>query len=112
MMTITAISTMKASSDVTNLTIVTDDAINLDQMSAKPVRLNRGTNNIAVGRGVFKLISRRRMAITADTDGTVIIATETKDVNWPDPSALNVSSDGAAEVTAFFADLAGQDMHV
>ena len=107
-MTIIAISTIKASSDVTNLTIVTDDVVHLDQMGAKSIRLNRGANKIPVGRGVFKLASRARLTVTADSAGAVIIATETKDGPWPDPSALNVSMAGAADVSAFFADAAGQ----
>ncbi|TMQ19068.1 MAG: hypothetical protein E6J90_18845 [Deltaproteobacteria bacterium] len=81
-------------------------------MTITAISTMKGTNNIAVGRGVFKLISRKRMTITADTDGTVIIATETKDGNWPDPSALNVGSDGAADVQGFFGDLTGQDTPV
>ena len=101
-MTITAISTMKASSDVTNLIIDTAEVLNLQQMGAKPIRLNRGTNKLRVGRGVFGLASRNRVTVTADTQGSVVITREDKDGNWPDPSLLNVSADGAADLHDFF----------
>ena len=105
-MTIIAISTTKASQEITNLTINSAEVINLVQMGKgkKPIRLNRGLNNVPVGRGVFKVSSGGALTVTADASGAVVLVNDLagKDGSWPDPSALNVGAEGAADVTAFF----------
>lgn len=121
-MPITAISTMKAAKETTTLKIETSEVLSLEPMCGRPpIRLNRGTNSVPVGRWVFKLVSNNSVAVAPETpdSGVVVLTKESsqavtkdptgvktadKDRGWPDPSLLNVSTEQADDVTALFSN--------
>lgn len=66
--------------DKTTLTIVTKEDLYLDQMDAagqqiKQIKLTQGVNNIPVGAGVFRVLSKAPVTVTADTADVQIAAT-------------------------------------
>ncbi|HEY0480659.1 MAG TPA: hypothetical protein VGD37_24250 [Kofleriaceae bacterium] len=81
----TAIITRK---DKTTLNIVTSEELYLEQLGrAEPrIKLNNGVNEVAVGAGVFRVLSKSPVRVTADTQDTqVAFTTDDKDGGPIDP---------------------------
>ena len=73
----------------TTLTIETSEMLTLVQMGREdqPIELTEGVNNIPVGAGVFQVLSKALVRVTADTPDLYVAytTTNTKDGGFPDP---------------------------
>ena len=103
---ITAIFT---NSQKTTLTIETAELLNLVPMGHEdqPIELGLGVNNIVVGGGWFKVLSKTPVRVTADTpDLFVASTTNSKDGGFPDPPKLPTIDQTVLH--QFFVDARGQ----
>lgn len=93
----------------TALTIQTTEALELLQMGSaaqtsppSAIKLQPGANNVVVGAGVFKLVSKETVGVTAGTQPIQVMSTANdKDSGWPDPPMSTLSVDRAALLSFF-----------
>jgi hypothetical protein len=79
----------------TSLNIQTSESLQLEAMAMPgqttapaAISLSAGANSVTVGAGVFKLVSRNAIGVSAPGGAVHILATANdKDGNWPDPQA-------------------------
>lgn len=74
--------------DQTTLTIEVpqDEVVDLVQMgqTQRIARLSRGVTSVTVGAGVFKLVSKGLVSVTADMVEARIVVTASNKGDWPD----------------------------
>jgi hypothetical protein len=102
MMMLTAIFTDQK----TTLTIETTESLtlNLEQRGGKnpPTKLAPGVNEVNVEAGVFKVLSKNALRVSATTPNLYVASTQnTKDDNFPDPPRWTITH---TELRAFLAD--------
>ena len=94
----------------TALTIQTTEALQLLQLGsaaqtnpAAAIALKPGANQVVVAAGVFKVVSKEAVGVTAGSQAIQVMSTANdKDGGWPDPQMSTLSIDRAA-LLAFFA---------
>jgi hypothetical protein len=79
----------------TTLTIETPEELNLEQLGLETplARLVPGVNQVVVGAGVFKVLSKTALRVSADAPNLYVASTlNTKDSGFPDPPRLPVTT--------------------
>jgi hypothetical protein len=84
--------TVILTTEKTVLNIQTSEPLQLEAMAmpgqpAAPaaIALSVGANSVTVNPGVFKLVSRNGIGVSAPNGTVQVLATAGKDGNWPDP---------------------------
>lgn len=69
--------TITTHKDKTTLTIQTSEDLYLEQMGVadQRIKLTRGVNNVPVGAGVFRVLSKAPVSVTADAQDVQITTT-------------------------------------
>jgi hypothetical protein len=76
----------------TALSIQTSEPLQLEAMAMPgqtmapaAVALSAGGNSVTVNAGVFKVVSNNPVGVSSPSGTVQVLATATKDGNWPDP---------------------------
>jgi hypothetical protein len=82
----------------TTLTIKASEVLDLVQMGREGaiIRMSPGVTSVTVGAGVFKVVSKAPVSVTAPTAEVKILATLSNKGDWPDRGELRamLPSDG------------------
>jgi hypothetical protein len=83
--------------DNTTLTIETDEVVDLVRMGQEDpfARLEPGKNVVTAPKGVFKVVSKRRVGVTSDAADAKVVATPAGKGGWPDPPLALARAMGA-----------------
>jgi hypothetical protein len=93
--------------DQATLTITTSEDVYLEQMGVTDrIRLNRGVNDVVVGRGVFKVMSNNGVTVVADTLAFQVATGGDKD-GGPIELRSDLPGVDPSAVAAFLADAKG-----
>jgi hypothetical protein len=106
----TAIITRK---DNTLLNIVTSEEVYLEKWNGaghqvRPVKLNRGANKVAVDAGVFRVLSKSRVDVTADAQDVEIAFTEDDKDGGPIDPLIATSGLDRTALKEFLLDAKGE----
>jgi hypothetical protein len=93
----------------TQLMIETEEVADLVQMGREgaPTRLAKGKNTVAVSAGVFKLVTKVGVRVTAESLDLKVVVNPDNKGDWPDPGmARMVNADPKLQqaIVQFFAD--------
>lgn len=94
------------------INIPADEVVDLVQMvqpgqEVRIARLSKGTTNVVVQAGVFKLFSKQGVRVTSDATGVEIVETPNNKGDWPDARLAETAKATGNDPTAvakFFVD--------